>query len=64
MGGIRINARTQVMSKQKQPIPGLFAAGEVTGGVHGGNRIGGNSMTALFTFGPIAGREAVSYLKS
>ena len=64
MGGIRINGRTQVMSKQKQPIPGLFAAGEVTGGVHGGNRLGGNSMTALFTFGPMAGREAVSYLKS
>lgn len=64
MGGIRINGRTQVVSKQKQPIPGLFAAGEVTGGVHGGNRIGGNSMTALFTFGPIAGREAAAYVKA
>jgi fumarate reductase flavoprotein subunit len=63
MGGIRINGRTQVMSRQKQPIPGLFAAGEVTGGVHGGNRIGGTSMTALFTFGPIAGREAAAYVK-
>jgi fumarate reductase flavoprotein subunit len=64
MGGIRINGRTQVMSKQKQPIPGLFAAGEVTGGVHGGNRIGGNSMTALFTFGPMAGLEAAAFVKS
>ena len=64
MGGIRINGRTQVMSKQGQPIPGLFAAGEVTGGVHGANRLGGNSMTALFTFGPIAGREAVAYIKT
>ncbi len=63
MGGIRINTRTQVISGQKQPIPGLFAAGEVTGGVHGGNRLGGNSMTALFTFGPIAGREAAAVAK-
>lgn len=62
-GGIRINTRTQVISGQKQPIPGLFAAGEVTGGVHGGNRLGGNSMTALFTFGPIAGREAAAVAK-
>ena len=63
MGGIRINGRTQVMSQARQPIAGLFAAGEVTGGVHGANRLGGNAMTALFTFGPIAGREAVAYLK-
>ena len=63
MGGIRINTRTQVIGGQKRPIPGLFAAGEVTGGVHGGNRLGGNSMTALFTFGPIAGREAAAVAK-
>ena len=64
MGGIRINGRAQVMSRQKQPIPGLFAAGEVTGGIHGQNRIGGNSMTTLFTFGPIAGRAAAAYVKA
>ena len=64
MGGIRINGRTQVMSKLGDPIPGLFAAGEVTGGVHGANRLGGNSMTSLFVFGPIAGREAVAYIKT
>ncbi len=63
MGGIRINARTQVMSTDKRPIAGLFAAREVTGGVHGGNRLGGNSMTALFIFGPIAGREAAALAK-
>ena len=63
MGGVRINTKAQVMHKDKKPIPGLFAAGEVTGGIHGQNRIGGNSMTTLFTFGPIAGREAVAYLK-
>jgi fumarate reductase flavoprotein subunit len=64
MGGIRINTRTQVMTPAKQAIPGLFAAGEVTGGVHGANRLGGNSMTALFTFGPIAGREAAAFVKA
>jgi fumarate reductase flavoprotein subunit len=63
MGGVRINARTQVLTPAKTPIRGLFAAGEVTGGVHGGNRLGGNSMTALFTFGPIAGREAAALAK-
>jgi len=52
------------MSPGKKPLPGLYAAGEVTGGVHGANRLGGNSMTALFTFGPIAGREAAAYVKS
>lgn len=64
MGGIRINTRTQVMTPAKLALPGLYAAGEVTGGVHGGNRLGGNSMTALFTFGPIAGREAAAYAKT
>lgn len=58
MGGVRIDASTQVLTPAKKPIPGLYAAGEVTGGVHGGNRLGGNAMTALFTFGPIAGAQA------
>ena len=39
-------------------IPGLFAAGEVTGGVHGANRLGGNAMADIVTFGRIAGRNA------
>jgi fumarate reductase flavoprotein subunit len=63
MGGLRINGRTQVLRPDKNRIPGLFAAGEVTGGVHGANRLGGNAMTALFTFGPIAGREAAAFVK-
>lgn len=64
MGGVRIDARTQVLTPAKRPIRGLFAAGEVTGGVHGANRLGGNSMTALFTFGPIAGREAAALVRA
>lgn len=64
MGGVRINTKAQVMNLQKQPIRGLYAAGEVAGGIHGQNRIGGNSMTTLFTFGPIAGREAAAYAKA
>jgi fumarate reductase flavoprotein subunit len=64
MGGVRIDGRTRVLTPQKTPIGGLFAAGEVTGGVHGGNRLGGNSMTALFTFGPIAGREAAAIARA
>ena len=43
-------------------IPGLYAAGEVTGGVHGGNRIGGNAVADIITFGRIAGANAASYM--
>ena len=45
-------------------IQGLFAAGEVTGGVHGGNRIGGNAVTDIVTFGRIAGTNAAAYAKT
>lgn len=59
MGGIEINEKSQVLaSSDKKPIPGLFAAGEVTGGVHGQNRLGGNSLLECVVFGRIAGREA------
>ena len=44
MGGVTIDPKAEVLNKAKKPIPGLFAAGEVTGGVHGGNRIGGNAV--------------------
>lgn len=43
------------------PIPGLFAAGEVTGGVHGGNRVGGNAVADIVVFGKIASESAVAY---
>ncbi len=58
MGGLRIDRHTQVLGKDGKPVPGLFAAGEVTGGVHGANRLGGNSISETVTFGRIAGAEA------
>ena len=61
MGGIKINGRAQAIGKDGKPIPGLYAAGEVTGGVHGANRLGGNSTIETVVFGRIAGREAAQY---
>lgn len=58
MGGLKINTETQVIDTSGHPIPGLFAAGEVTGGVHGANRLGGNSISETITFGRIAGERA------
>lgn len=58
MGGLKINPQTQVINKAGQPIKGLYAAGEVTGGVHGKNRLGGNSISETITFGRIAGETA------
>jgi fumarate reductase flavoprotein subunit len=63
MGGIRVDARTRILRADRTPVPALYAAGEVASGVHGANRLGGNAMTALFTFGPIAGREAAAQMK-
>ena len=62
MGGVTIDPKAEVLNKQKKPIPGLFAAGEVTGGVHGGNRIGGNAVADIVTFGRISGNRAASYV--
>lgn len=63
MGGIKIDPLTQVYSVKGQVIPGLFAAGEVTGGVHGGNRLGGNAQSDIVTFGRIAGQQAYIYVR-
>ena len=54
MGGVKIDVDTRVIDTQGNPIPGLFAAGEVTGGVHGSNRLGGNACADIFVFGRIA----------
>ena len=59
MGGLEINEKTQVLDTQGQVMPGLYAAGEVTGGIHGSNRLGGNAITDVVTFGRIAGQEMV-----
>ena len=61
MGGVTIDPETHVLTKDGKVIQGLFAAGEVTGGVHGGNRIGGNAVTDIVTFGRIAGTNAAAY---
>lgn len=62
MGGLKIDAHTHVLNEAGNIIPGLYAAGEVAGGIHAGNRLGGNSLTDIFTFGRIAGVTAVSEL--
>ena len=59
MGGVAINSHAQVMDRHGQPIPGLYAAGEVSGGVHGTNRVGGNAVAEIFTIGKMAGENAV-----
>ena len=58
MGGLRIDTQTHVLDSKGQKISGLYAAGEVAGGIHAGNRLGGNSLTDIFTFGRIAGKTA------
>ena len=60
MGGLCITTDAQVCTEAGEPIPNLFACGEVTGGVQGGNRLGGNSFTDLIVFGRIAGASAVA----
>src|SRR5437764_1864457 len=56
MGGVRVDADTQAST-----VPGLFAAGEVAGGMHGANRLGGNSLSDLVVFGRRAGEHAAAY---
>jgi fumarate reductase flavoprotein subunit len=63
MGGIKINTNAEVFNNNGETIEGLFAAGEVTGGVHGGNRLGGNALADITTFGRIAGKNAAEFIK-
>ena len=58
MGGLLIDADARVLDRMNAPVPGLFAAGETTGGVHGRKRLGGNALTDAFVFGRIAGAGA------
>ena len=62
MGGIKINTNTEVIDTDGNVIPGLFAAGETTGGIHGGNRVGGNAVCDFIVFGRIAGKNAAEYV--
>jgi len=57
-GGLHINTKTQVLDIYGKAIPGLYAAGEVTGGIHGKNRLGNNGLTDIIVFGLIAGKNA------
>ena len=57
MGGLRIDTHRRVLDKNGNPIPGLYAAGEVTGGIFGGNRLGGNALTEVMVSGRIAAKS-------
>nr|WP_158783411.1 flavocytochrome c [Pantoea sp. BAV 3049] len=63
MGGVTVNTETAVLDNQRQIIPGAYAAGEVVGGIHGGNRIGGNAVADIIIFGTLAGHQAASRAK-
>ena len=60
MGGIKINTEAQVIDTEGNVIPGLYAAGETTGGIHGSNRLGGNALPDIHVFGKIAGANAAA----
>nr|WP_307991535.1 flavocytochrome c [uncultured Niameybacter sp.] len=64
MGGLKINTDTQVINTSGEPIPGLYAAGEVTGGVHGAERLGGNALTDIIVYGRQAGIKASAFAMS
>lgn len=62
MGGVKINRKAQVLTADGEPIKGLFAGGEVAGGLHGNNRIGGNSIAETVIFGRQAGEQSYKYV--
>jgi succinate dehydrogenase/fumarate reductase flavoprotein subunit len=62
MGGIEINDKAQVLNKEQKPFDGLFACGELAGGVHGANRLGGSSLLGCVVYGRVAGDTASNYL--
>merc|ERR1719311_635397 len=62
MGGLEIDVNSSVIGASGKPIPGLYAAGEVAGGVHGNNRLGGNSLLDCVVFGRVAGKCATKYI--
>ncbi|CAE6530105.1 unnamed protein product, partial [Rhizoctonia solani] len=64
VGGLNIDPESRVLSASGAPIPGLFASGEVAGGVHGANRLGGSSLLGCVVFGRVSGDSAAAYLLS
>ncbi|MGY3743417.1 flavocytochrome c [Leuconostoc inhae] len=62
MGGIKINSLSEVLNEADGTVPGLYAAGEVTGGLHGDNRIGGNSISETVVFGRQAGKQVAKFI--
>lgn len=62
MGGVEINDKAQVLNQSKEPFDGLFACGELAGGVHGANRLGGSSLLGCVVYGRVAGDSASNYL--
>lgn len=64
MGGVKINTNAEVLDKDGHAIPGLYAAGEATGGLHGKNRIGGNAVADIIIYGRQSGNQASEYVKA
>lgn len=62
MGGIEINDKAQILNSEGKPFEGLYACGELAGGVHGANRLGGSSLLGCVVYGRVAGETASSYL--
>ena len=62
MGGLEIDVDSACVDKSGKAIPGLYAAGEVAGGVHGNNRLGGNSLLDCVVFGRVAGKACAKYM--
>lgn len=62
MGGVKVNSNTEVLTEDGSIIPGLYAAGELTGGLHGENRIGGNAVADIIIFGRQAGTKAAEFV--
>ena len=60
MGGVTIDPQTHVLDTDGNAIPGLYAAGEITGGIHGANRLGGNAVVDTVVFGKLAGENAAT----
>merc|ERR1719487_757096 len=62
MGGLEVDVNSLVLDSKGEPIKGLYAAGEVAGGIHGNNRLGGNSLLDCVVFGRVAGKHATEYI--